>query len=160
MPADRRRGFMKSLRALHIEDSERDHALFRRHLLANGIELIAERVDTATAMEQALSRSEWDVIICDYSMPHFSAPEALENLRRLGVDIPFIIISGTVGEEEAVRALKAGASDYLMKDNLARLVPAIAREMQNAENRRARRLAEEEQKRLDLELNRERERLR
>lgn len=151
---------MKSLRALHIEDSERDHALFRRHLLANGIELIAERVDTVTAMEHALSRSEWDVIICDYSMPHFSAPEALENLRRLGVDIPFIIISGTVGEEEAVRALKAGANDYLMKDNLARLVPAIAREMQDAENRRARRLAEEEQKRLDLELNRERERLR
>ncbi len=151
---------MKSLRALHIEDSERDHALFRRHLVSSGIDLVAERVDTVTAMESALSESEWDVIICDYSMPHFSAPEALENLRRLGMDIPFIIISGTVGEEEAVRALKAGASDYLTKDNLARLIPAIDREMQDAENRRARRVAEEEQNRLDIQLHRERERLR
>lgn len=151
---------MKSLRVLHIEDSERDYELFRRHMLTNGIELYAERVDTVSAMERALAENEWDVIVCDYSMPNFSAPDALEKLKSLGLDIPFIIISGTVGEEEAVRALKAGANDYLMKDNLVRLVPAIEREMQDAANRRARRAAEEEQERLDAELYRERERLR
>src|SRR5688572_18131195 len=150
---------MRSLRVLHIEDSARDHELFRRHILANGIDLISERVETVTAMEAAVRESEWDVVICDYSMPRFSAPDALQKLRELGLDIPFIIISGTVGEDGAVRALKAGASDYLMKDNLARLIPAIEREMQDAENRRARANAEKEQGRLNGELGRERERL-
>ncbi|HKX83292.1 MAG TPA: PAS domain S-box protein, partial [Pyrinomonadaceae bacterium] len=133
---------MKFLRVLNIEDSERDHELFRRHMLSRDIELYVERVETAAAMEAALREKIWDVIICDYSMPSFSAPQALETLRRSRLDIPFIIISGTVGEEVAVTALKAGANDYLMKDNLVRLVPAIEREMQDAENRRARSQAE------------------
>src|SRR5687767_879338 len=151
---------MRSLRALHIEDSERDHQLLRRHLSKNGIELTTERVQTVMDMERALAEKEWDVVICDFSMPNFSAPEALQKLRSLDLDIPFIMISGTVGEEEAVRALKAGANDYLMKDNLARLIPAVEREIADAANRRARRKAEEEQRRLDSELDRERERLR
>ena len=151
---------MKQLRALNIEDSARDHELFRRHMATNGVNLVTERVETVTDLDRALKECAWDVIICDYSMPQLSAPKALEIVRQLGFDTPFIIISGTVGEEEAVRALKAGANDYLMKDNLARLIPAIEREIQDAENRRARRAAEEARKSLDLELHQERERLR
>lgn len=149
----------KLLRVLNIEDSETDHELLRRHLAKNGFLLSIERVQTAATMEKALASENWDVILCDYSMPSFSAPEALGLMREMGADIPFIIISGTVGEEEAVKALKAGASDYLIKDNLARLIPAIEREIADAENRHALRRAEEEEKRLDAELLRERERI-
>ena len=143
---------MRSLRVLNIEDSVRDHELFRRYMTSNGVELTVDRVETPAAMELALADREWDVIICDYSMPSFSAPEALKLLHRVGLDIPFIIISGTVGEEEAVRAMKAGANDYLMKDNLTRLLPAIEREIQEAENRRARRKAEESLRKSEAEL--------
>src|SRR5205085_8139813 len=92
----------------------------------------------------ALWAGPWDVILCDYSMPQFNALEALALLRDMGQDIPFIIISGTVGEEVAVAAMRAGAQDYLMKDNLLRLVPTIERERQEPEHRKARRQAEEE----------------
>src|SRR5205085_3162563 len=92
----------------------------------------------------ALWAGPWDVILCDYSMPQFNALEALALLRDMGQDIPFIIIPGTVGEEVAVAAMRAGAQDYLMKDNLLRLVPTIERERQEAEHRKARRQAEEE----------------
>ena len=143
---------MRSLSALHIEDSERDHRLFVRHMRSHGIELRTKRVETVAAMKEALGEESWDVIICDFSMPQFGAPEALKSVRDLGLDTPFIIISGTVGEEEAVRALKAGANDYLMKDNLARLIPAIEREMQDAENRAARHSAEESLKISEAEL--------
>src|SRR5687767_9165329 len=134
---------MKSLRVLHIEDSERDHELLKRHLTVARVDLTTERVDTAAGMKSALQDRKWDVVICDYSLPSFSAPEAVRLLAEMEFDIPFIIISGTVGEEEAVRALKNGANDYLMKDSLTRLVPAIDREIEDAENRRARREAEE-----------------
>lgn len=150
---------MKPLRVLNIEDSNRDHELIRRHLANAGYALTVERVDTAPDMEAALTNGEWDVILCDYSMPTFNAGAALDLLKRKMVDTPFIVVSGTVGEEEAVKALKAGADDYLIKDNLARLVPAIEREMQEAENRRARQRAENAQERLDAELSRERGRV-
>ncbi|MDQ5835355.1 MAG: PAS domain S-box protein, partial [Acidobacteriota bacterium] len=133
----------KTLRVLHVEDSERDAALLSRHLARAGYDLTAERVETPEQMRAALDGRKWDVILCDYSMPHFSAPAALALLKETGLDIPFIIISGTVGEETAVEAMHSGADDYLMKDSLARLVPAIERGVQEAENRRARRLAEE-----------------
>ncbi len=132
----------KILRVLHVEDSERDVALLDRHLSRAGYDLISERVETADEMRAALRTREWDVILCDYSMPHFNALAALALLKETGLDIPFIIISGTVGEAVAVEAMRAGAQDYLMKDNLVRLVPTIEREMFEAENRRARRQAE------------------
>src|SRR5687767_8740262 len=127
---------MKSLRVLHIEDSERDHELLRRHLTVARVDLTTERVDTAAGMKFALQDRKWDVVICDYSLPNFSAPDAIKLLAEMELDIPFIIISGMVGEEEAVRALKTGANDYLMKDSLGRLLPAIEREIKDAENRR------------------------
>ena len=119
-------------------------ALLRRHLSRAGYELIFERVETPETMRAALKTKEWDVILCDYSMPHFNAVSALALLKEIELDIPFIIISGTIGEELAVEAMRAGANDYLMKDNLARLAPTIEREMHEAENRRARRRAEAE----------------
>jgi PAS domain S-box-containing protein len=130
------------LRLLVVEDSEDDAQLVIRELRRGGYKVEYERVDTAPAMEAALASDSWDLIICDYSMPTFNAPKALEVLNRMERDIPFIIVSGTIGEETAVAALKAGAHDFLIKGNLARLLPAIQREMQDAEVRRERRQAE------------------
>jgi len=133
---------MKKLRVLHIEDSIRDAQLLSRHLLRAGYELTSERVETADAMRAALKASEWDVILCDYSMPQLNALAALSVMKETGLDIPFIIISGTVGEDVAVEAMRCGAHDYLMKGNLVRLVPTIEREVQEARNRRAQRETE------------------
>ncbi|MDQ3745991.1 MAG: response regulator, partial [Acidobacteriota bacterium] len=133
----------RDLRVLHVEDSEQDVALLSRHLARAGYDLTAERVETPEQMRAALARSEWDIILCDYSMPHFSAPAALALLKETGLDIPFIIISGTVGEETAVEAMRADANDYLLKDNLTRLAPAIEREVREAESRRGRMRAED-----------------
>jgi signal transduction histidine kinase len=134
----------RTLRVLHIEDSELDVVLLSRHLSRAGYELVSERVDKAAAMKASLGSREWDLILCDYSMPHFDALSALALLKETGRDIPFIIISGTIGELIAVEAMRLGAHDYLMKDNLLRLVPAIERELQEADNRHARRQAEDE----------------
>jgi two-component system cell cycle sensor histidine kinase/response regulator CckA len=134
---------MKTLRVLNVEDSERDTALLTRYLTRVGYDLSLQRVETAAAMKAALKTGEWDVILCDYSMPKFNALSALKLLHELELDVPLIIISGTVGEAVAVEAMRAGAHDYLMKDNLVRLGPTIERELHEAENRRARRLAEE-----------------
>src|SRR5918911_2155744 len=125
----------KVLKVLHVEDSERDVALLTRHLTRAGYELISERVETAAAMKAALEKQEWDIILCDYTMPHFNALAALKLLQEMKLDIPFIIISGTVGEDAADKAMLSGAHDYLMKDNLMRLVPTVVREIQEAENR-------------------------
>lgn len=111
-----------------------------------------ERVETAAALQAALAANEWDVILCDYAMPQFSALAALTLVKELALDIPFIIISGTIGEELAVGAMLAGAHDYLMKDKLARLVPTIERELHEARNRRARRQMEEALKTSESEL--------
>ena len=135
---------MKTLKVLHIEDDERDAALIARHLSHAGYEIVSARVDTAEGMTHALETRDWDVILCDYSMPHFNALQALALMKTLRQDIPLIIISGTIGEAAAVEAMRTGAHDYLMKDNLTRLVPAIERERGEAENRRARRQAEEQ----------------
>lgn len=126
-----------------MEDQVRDAALIQRHLSLAGYEVISERVETAETMRAALQTQEWDVILCDYSMPHFNALAALAVLKEMLLDIPFIIISGTIGEEVAVQAMLYGAHDYLMKNNLVRLVPAIERELEEAKNRRARWQAEE-----------------
>jgi two-component system cell cycle sensor histidine kinase/response regulator CckA len=133
----------KRLRVLNVEDSLRDASLLRRHLSRAGYELVFERVDTPIAMKTALETKEWDVILADYSIPEFNALKALALLKETGLDIPFIMISGTIGEETAVEALLAGASDYLMKGKLTRLAAAIERELEEAKSRNARRRAEE-----------------
>ncbi|HYJ47875.1 MAG TPA: response regulator, partial [Pyrinomonadaceae bacterium] len=133
----------KTLTVLNIEDSERDSLILRRHLQRAGYEVTLTRVETSEAMREALAAREWDIILSDYSLPHFNALSALEVLREGQRDVPFIIISGTIGEAVAVEAMRAGAHDYLMKDNLVRLAPTIERELKEAESRRARRQAEE-----------------
>ena len=126
------------LRVLLIEDSEADALLLLRELRRGGYDPASERVDTAAALNAALTRQQWDLITCDWVMPQFSAPAALQLIQRSGCDVPIIIVSGEVGEEVAVSAMKAGAHDYVGKHKLARLVPAIERELREAENRRAR----------------------
>jgi len=132
------------LRILLIEDSEDDARLVLREIQRGGYEVEFERVETADAMRAALARQAWDLIICDFSLPHFSAPKALELLKKSGLDLPFIIVSGTIGEESAVNALKAGAHDFIIKGNFARLIPAIQRELKDAEVRHERKVREKE----------------
>jgi putative nucleotidyltransferase with HDIG domain len=132
------------LRILLIEDSEDDARLVLREIQRSGYEVEFERVETADAMRVALTRRAWDLIICDFSLPQFSAPKALELLKQSGYDIPFIIVSGTIGEESAVNALIAGAHDFIIKGNFARLIPAIQRELKEAEVRHERRERERE----------------
>ncbi|HET6661955.1 MAG TPA: PAS domain S-box protein, partial [Rubrobacter sp.] len=132
------------LKVLLVEDSEDDALLLMRMLRRGGYDPAWERVDTAAAMEAALDGRSWDLIISDHSMPAFSSLAALGLVRSKGfVDLPFIIVSGRIGEDAAVSAMKAGAHDYLMKDNLARLNSAIERELRDADVRRERRQAEE-----------------
>src|SRR5215204_6227049 len=132
------------LRVLLVEDSENDALLLVRGLRRGGYDPTWERVDTPAAMEAALDGRGWDLVISDHSMPNFSSSAALGLLRSKGfVDLPFIIVSGQIGEDAAVAAMKAGAHDYLMKDNLARLNSAIEREIREADVRRERRQAEE-----------------
>ena len=132
------------LRILLIEDSEDDARLVLREVQRAGYEVDSERVETAEAMRATLTRQAWDLIICDFSLPSFSAPKALELLKESGIDLPFIIVSGTIGEESAVNALKAGAHDFIIKGNYARLIPAIQRELKDAATRRERRERERE----------------
>ncbi|MBD1878985.1 MULTISPECIES: ATP-binding protein [unclassified Coleofasciculus] len=131
------------LRVLIVEDLEDDAELLLNELEHGGYEPIYERVDTAAAMNTALDKQHWDIVISDYSMPTFSAPAALTLLKDKGLDLPFIIVSGNIGEDVAVAAMKAGASDYLMKGKLARLIPAVERELREAVERRKRREAEQ-----------------
>ncbi|MBW1811094.1 MAG: response regulator [Deltaproteobacteria bacterium] len=130
------------LKVLIVEDSENDALLLLRELKKEGFDPAHKRVEDPASMAGALDEEQWDVILCDYSMPQFSAPDALELLRERGLDDPFIVISGTIGEDVAVETMKAGAHDYLMKGHLTRLGEAIRREMKEADNRRKRRRAE------------------
>lgn len=135
----------RALRVLIVEDSENDAALLLRELRRGGYEPDYERVDTPEDMERALAGDgePWELVISDYFMPRFRAPEALALLRRLGHDTPFIVVSGKVGEELAVEAMRSGAQDYITKENMTRLNAAIERELREAEERRERRRAEE-----------------
>ena len=127
------------LRVLIAEDSENDARLLVRELERAGFDTAYERVDSRTAMQAALDRHTWDLVIGDYSMPEFSGPAALALLRAHDPDTPFIFVSGSMGEDVAVEAMKAGAQDFLTKGNLRRLIPAIERELREAEVRRERR---------------------
>jgi two-component system, cell cycle sensor histidine kinase and response regulator CckA len=134
---------MTNLRVLIVDDSEDDFELLLRELRRGGYTPEALRVDTPQDMLEAI-KSPWDVIISDYSMPHCSLFVALDIAQLHGLDVPFIIASGAIGEEMAVRAMKAGAHDFVMKDKLARLAPVIERELREAVVRRERRIAEQE----------------
>ena len=130
------------LRVLLIEDSDFDATLLIRMLGKGGYNLQHERVETADQLQKALER-DWDLVIADYNLPQFSAPDALEIVKKTGRDIPFIIVSGAIGETTAVAAMKAGAHDYLMKGNLTRLLPVIDRELREARNREGKRQTKE-----------------
>ncbi|MEW6402801.1 MAG: response regulator, partial [Chloroflexota bacterium] len=131
----------KKLRILLVEDSDNDAQLIMREINNQDYEVDFERIETAADMRAALANAKWDLVICDYSLPAFDAHNALRVLKESGSDLPFIIVSGTIGEETAVEALKAGAHDFLVKGRLARLVPAIERELRDVEERRERKLA-------------------
>jgi two-component system, cell cycle sensor histidine kinase and response regulator CckA len=132
------------LHLLLVEDSEDDALLLLRELRRGGFSITHQRVDTADALRAALQLQEWDLVISDHSMPNFSGTAALQLVRSLEPDIPFMFVSGTIGEETAVNALKSGAQDYIMKTNLVRLVPAIQRELKEVVERRERRRLEQQ----------------
>jgi two-component system, cell cycle sensor histidine kinase and response regulator CckA len=131
------------LRVLIVEDSAADTELVVREVERGGYRVDYEQVETADALQRALKESTWDVVISDYDLPRFSGPAALATLQATGLDIPFIIISGTIREEVAVSALKAGAHDFIVKGRLARLIPAIERERREVEVRATRARAED-----------------
>jgi signal transduction histidine kinase len=129
---------LTSLRALLVEDSEDDALLLARHLASGGYELDVERVETAETFERALDQGGWDVVLADYVLPGYSGLDALKAVRERGLDVPFVIVSGHIGEETAVEAMKAGADDYVMKSNLARLAPTVERELRDSRLRQLR----------------------
>ena len=133
-----------SLRVLLIDDSADEAELILREMRHGGLEPTWVRVDSVPALAAALARQKWDLIICDWVMPRLGAQAALQVVQDRGVDAPVIIVSGQVGEEVAVTALKGGANDYVSKNKLTRLVPAVRRELREAEERRARKRVEEE----------------
>lgn len=144
----------KALRVLLVEDSEDDALLLVRALQRGGIEPQYRRVDEEAAFRDALTDEAWDIIIADYVLPRFSGISAIRITREMGIDVPIIMVSGKMGEETAVEAMRASAQDYLLKGNLARLVPAIQRELQDAQVRRERQLAEEALRKRERDLAR------
>jgi PAS domain S-box-containing protein len=132
----------QSLRVLIVEDSEFDAQMIVSMLRKGGYDVTFERVETSEGMRAALANATWDVILADYNLPEFNAPNALKMVQQSGLDLPFIIVSGGIGEDIAVAAMKSGAHDYLMKGNLNRLVPAVERELRDSANRASQRKAE------------------
>ena len=134
----------EKINVLLIEDSEDDAVLINRELKNAGFKLNINRVETADAMKKAMEETDWDIVISDYVLPEFGGKEALKILRDSDADIPFIVVSGKIGEDTAVEAMKTGADDYIMKDNLKKLVPAVKRELQDYETKREEIKAKEE----------------
>src|SRR6185503_6610741 len=130
------------LRLLLAEDSEDDAILVALALEQHGFELAARRVADAGGLRAALASEAWDVVVSDYSMPGFGGLQALALVREMRPDLPFVLVSAAIGEDTAVDAMKAGAADYVMKGNLARLGPAVERELREAATRREKRAAE------------------
>lgn len=131
------------LDVLLIEDSNDDAVLLKRQLESSGYRVTLERVDTRETLTDALRRKSWDIVFSDFSMPRFDGMQALKTVREHDSDVPFIIVSGTIGEERAVQLMKLGAQDYVIKGNVRRLVPAVERELREAKLRREHRLAQE-----------------
>jgi PAS domain S-box-containing protein len=128
------------LRVLLVEDSEFDAMLLVRHLQTHRYATAHRRVDNQQDMEKALTDQEWDVVLCDYQLPNFGVLPALAIMKRRGLDLPFIVVSGAIGEEIAVDLMRAGAHDFIGKGRLSRLIPAIEREQREAKARRERSL--------------------
>ena len=143
----------KPLNVLIVEDSENDALLLLRELKRSGYEPAYERVCTADGLNTALEKLPWDIIISDFVMPQFGGLEALKLIKRKGLDIPFIITSGKISDDTAVMSMKAGAADYIMKDNLTRLGPAIERELQETSIRKENEQASKTLKERDAELH-------
>ncbi|WP_455211579.1 EAL domain-containing response regulator [Kaarinaea lacus] len=137
-------GDLRKLNVLIIEDSEDDVLLILRALRNGGFQPNYQHVENPNDIQAALAGKTWDVVLCDYNLPQFIGTEALRLLQDLNLDIPFIIVSGAIGEETAVNAMRAGAHDYIMKNNLTRLAPVIERELREAKIRNSRRLALED----------------
>ncbi len=135
---------MNDLKVLLVEDSEKDAALILRELRRVGYSVVYRRVETAGEMSAALDAESWDVVLCDHALPEFNGVEALDLLRRRDSNLPFIIVSGHIGEDLAVEAMKGGANDYIMKSNLKRLAPAVLREVRDAQERREKQRVEQE----------------
>jgi signal transduction histidine kinase len=140
-------GSRRSLRVLHIEDNDDDAQIVLRELRRGGFDPTLHRVYAAADLASALDQS-WDVVLCDYELPGFSAPAALAQVRAR-TDLPFILVSGTIGEEAAVEMMRAGAGDFVLKDRLGRLVPAIERELRDAATRAELRHADEVMRRTE-----------
>lgn len=131
----------RNLRVLMVEDSESDVFLLKRHLERGGYGVVSEQVCTQQDLKTALERGGWDLVISDFSLPGFTGLDALAIYNAYGLDAPFLVVSGTIGEEAAIAAMKSGASDYILKDNLTRLIPAVDRELRDAEVRTTRKKA-------------------
>src|SRR5437773_8903057 len=123
---------MRALRVLFVEDSAADAELMVRALRAGGLDAVPERVETVAELLAALERGPWDVVLSDYYLPALEAPAALALVRDRLPDSPFLVVSGSVGEDAAVAAMKSGATDYIMKDRLQRLAPARERAREEA----------------------------
>lgn len=145
---------MTLLRALMIEDSEDDALIVLRALESAGFEVFSKRVDSAEGFAGAIEENTWDIVLSDYTLPFWSGLGALSLFKELKLDIPFILVSGSIGEERAVEAMRAGAHDYVLKENLARLAPAIQRELREAEMRRAQRELEARLSKTEVRLGR------
>lgn len=141
-PMNGKSNIVKSLRTLIVEDSPYDAELEVEELKLGGFIPEVQRVETSEELHSALASASWDIILSDYDLPGFSGPEALEIVQSSGLDIPFIMISGAIGEEVAVNSLKAGAHDFLIKGQLTRLVPAVQRELEEAQRRKTARILE------------------
>jgi two-component system cell cycle sensor histidine kinase/response regulator CckA len=138
-----------ALRALIVEDSEDDCALLVRTLAQGGYDVRHKRVDSAEALLTSLNEAGWDIVLSDYSMPGFSGTAALALIREKGLEVPFVFVSGTIGEEIAVNAMRVGAQDYIMKSNLRRLLPAIERELRESQIRREHKNIEQRMRQLE-----------
>jgi two-component system, NarL family, sensor histidine kinase UhpB len=141
----------RAIALLVVEDSDDDYLLLLARLKSGGLTVTARRVETASALQEALAGARWSAVVSDHRLPRFSSIEALAMVRAHDPDMPFLIVSGAIGEEAAVEAMRAGADDYLMKDKLSRLVPALERALDTASVRRAQRdgeraLAESEER--------------
>ena len=148
-----------ALKMIIVDDSEDDAEFIQEQIKKAGYELTATRVDSADALQAALAQGDWDLVLSDHSMPGFSASAALRVLEGSGMDIPFIIVSGAIGEELAVALMRLGAHDFIMKDRLSRLVPDIERELEEAEVRRNYKKAQDVQHTLLLRVQEDKDEL-
>jgi PAS domain S-box-containing protein len=140
------------LRVLIVEDSENDARLIHRQLTTAGYEVVLRRVETEAELRAALTDDSWQLVLCDYHLPRLNAIRALEIIQATGLDLPVVVVSGQIGEEAAVDLMRRGAHDYLLKDKMARFIPVVQRELQEAEERSRHRQSEFDRSRAERAL--------